>query len=118
MVILFLVPVAKAPVAAMYGGSNFVLHLVAPLLAAAAYLLFEQPNRLGAKQLVWCALPTLAYEVYYGVNALTHAQGGQVPLAYDWYHFLQGGAQTAIVIAPLFLLVTFVIAYALNRLAR
>ena len=118
VVLCFLVPLADMPIAAMYGGSNFVLHLVSPLCAVAAYVFLDGMQRASATSLIWCGLPTLAYEVYYGITAFSHMQGGQVPLQYDWYHFLAAGPAMAAVIAPLFLAITLITALALNRLAR
>ena len=117
VVIVFLIPVSGLPAERMYTGSNFILHLVAPLLALADYLLLAAPEKLGAKHLAWCCVPTLAYEVFYGTNALTHIQDGVVPAAYDWYHFLSAGPASVAVAAPLFLAVTLLLALALNRLA-
>ena len=117
VVIFFLVPTTGFDLASMYSGGNFLMHLVVPALAVATYAILEHPTFRTRRERLWCLVPTAAYEVFYGANALTHVQDGAVPAAYDWYRFLAAGPESAIVVVPLILAIAYLIVVAIDRLA-
>ncbi|MCR5088834.1 MAG: hypothetical protein K6C08_04890, partial [Oscillospiraceae bacterium] len=78
VVILFLGPMFGYK--QMYSGRDFILHLVAPLLAVISFLLWEE--NVSGGEVFWGALPVLLYASAYLLNLQAHGVENN-----DWYGF-------------------------------
>lgn len=67
-VIFFLGP--RLGYKAMFEGTNFILHGVAPLLAIISFVLFELNKKIKIKDSIYGLLPTIIYSIFYGRNVL------------------------------------------------
>ena len=86
---------------AMFEGSNLWLHLVLPLAAEAAFILFN-PMPMTRRDNALAVLPMLLYGVGYVGNILANGRD-----ANDWYSFLAWGYPAGVAIFLLILAVTF-----------
>ena len=77
----------------LYHGSNFMFHLVVPVLAVVELFLME--GELTFKMSVQSAIPTFLYGTGYFVNLLINGIG-QWPDTNDWYGFVNWGWGVAI----------------------
>lgn len=84
----------------MYKGSNFLLHLVNPILAIIVFLRYERTPRLAFRHTFTGIIPMLIYTVYYVAEAIRHSKNGVISPGYDWYGFFFNGVQSAIVMVP------------------
>lgn len=82
IVIFLLVPAFGLK--AMYTGRDFILHLVAPLMAVVTFCFFEKNIRPG--EAAWGAVSVLAYGAAYLLNIRKNGMEDN-----DWYGFAQYG---------------------------
>ncbi len=119
VVFTYLIPITGS-VMLMLLNSNLFFHLVIPVLSMLTFILFEGVD-LKLKDTLYGIVPTIVYATYYVINILVHVENGTVAPIYDWYWFVQGGIWTAFIVAPLILLVSWVISlvlYKLNKIVR
>ena len=102
----------------MYKGSNFLLHLVNPILAIIVFLRYERTPRLAFRHTFTGIIPMLIYTVYYVAEAIRHSKNGVISPGYDWYGFFFNGVQSAIVMVPLLIAITYAISFVLWRINR
>ncbi len=93
--------------------SNLFFHLFIPVISILTFVLFERTKSIKIKYTLYGMLPSLLYETYYITNILIHMENNKVSPMYDWYYFVQNGVSGALIVAPLMLLVTYIICIAL-----
>ena len=114
----YLVPVVGYGFKAMIMNSNLFFHLITPLLAIFTFILFENTDKIGKKEVIVGIVPTACYAIYYLINIVTHMTNGKVSPEYDWYFFMQGGIWTAFIVVPLMLLITYLISLFLWKINK
>ncbi len=113
VVFAYLGPFSSGGIPSMIRNSNLFFHLLTPVLSIITFVMFEKTNKIKFKQVFYGLLPTGLYSIYYMANILIHTENGKVSPLYDWYWFMQKGLWTAVIVIPLFLLLTFGISFAL-----
>ena len=98
--------------------SNLFFHFVIPVLSIFTFIFFEKSNVLFFKQTVLGVLPTIFYSIYYISNILLHMEKGKISPTYDWYHFVQNGVWTGLIVGPFLFLLSYGISYFLWRFNR
>lgn len=118
--VFYLVPITAATygVFALFTYSNFFLHLLNPILAIITFLFFEQTDKIAFRHTFTGIVPMLIYAVYYVSTALAHSSDGRVLKGYDWYGFFAFGTESAVIIVPIFILITYGISFLLWKLNR
>lgn len=118
--IFFLAPTMGATygVWSLFANSNFLLHLLNPVLSIVVFLAFEKTNRIARKHTFTAIIPLVVYAIYYTAAALTHVQDGAIMPGYDWYGFFFLGLKSAIVVLPLIIAITYGISFLLWKLNR
>ena len=102
----------------MYKGSNFLLHLVNPILAIFVFLRCERTSRIAFRHTWTGIIPMLIYAVYYVAEAVRHSDNGLIAPGYDWYGFFFNGVKSGVIMVPLLIFITYMISYVLWRLNR
>ncbi len=115
VVFAYLGPITEYGLASMLMNSNLFFHLVIPVLSIITFIFFERTDILKFKYSLYGMLPAIIYAVYYLINVLIHMDNGKVSPKYDWYWFVQNGVWTAIIVAPMILLITYFISLILWR---
>lgn len=118
VVFTYLGPITKGGVGRLLMNSNLFFHLVTPLLSIITFTLFERTNSLSFKDSFYGMLPTFLYEIYYLINIVIHMENGKVSPLYDWYWFVQNGVWTAVIVAPLMLLITYGLSFVIWKLNK
>ncbi len=118
--VFYLVPITAAAygVFALFTYSNFFLHLLNPILAIITFLFFEQTDKIAFRHTFTGIVPMLIYAVYYVSTALAHSSDGRVLKGYDWYGFFAFGTESAVIIVPILILLTYGISFLLWKLNR
>lgn len=118
--VFYLVPITAAAygVFALFTYSNFFLHLLNPILAIITFLFFEQTDSIAFRHTFTGIIPMLIYAVYYVSVALAHSSDGRVLKGYDWYGFFAFGTESAVIIVPILILLTYGISFLLWKLNR
>lgn len=94
-VLLYLAPVVEKSYPPLFKGANLYFHLLVPLLGVISFCFFEKGASISIPQVFLGLIPFALYGIYYSINALSHAENGQVSLKYDWYSFLANGIDKA-----------------------
>ena len=118
VVVTYLAPVIPNGFVLLFKNSNLFYHLVTPLLSIFTFIFFEKTDALSFKNSFYGIVPTFLYEIFYIVNILVHMENGKVSYIYDWYMFVQNGVWTAIIVAPLMLVITYVLSLIIWKLNR
>ena len=98
-VLCYLAPVVEKSYPPLFKGANLYFHLLVPLLGVIAFCFFEKSAEISVPQVFLGLIPFILYGIYYSINALSHAENGQVSLKYDWYSFLAKGIDKAAIAA-------------------
>lgn len=113
--------------AAQYGlfanfkNSNFLLHLLNPIVSLVAFLGFEKTKKIKFCHTFTGIAPLLLYACYYVINVLVHIENGVILKGYDWYGFFLLGPSSVFIVLPIVILITYLISlgvWKLNRLKR
>ena len=96
VVIFFLAPIVVKSYPELFKGANLYYHLLIPVLGIVSFCFFEKDCELSVRQTLCGMIPFVFYGIYYSINALSHAENGQVEEKYDWYRFLAHGTAKAI----------------------
>ena len=107
VVFIYLGPISKGGILSMLRNSNFFLHLIIPLLSIITFIFFEKNNKIKFRDTFWGLVPTLLYAIFYLVNVIIHMQNWKVSPIYDWYWFVQNGVWTALIVAPIIIIITY-----------
>lgn len=118
--IFFLAPTSAAAIGwfGLFYYNNFLMHLLNPVLAIVTFLFYEQTDSISFKHTFTGIIPMLIYAVYYVSIAFTHSSNGKISEGYDWYGFFVLGTASAVIVVPLFILLTYGISFLLWRLNR
>ena len=117
-VFAYLGPISKGGIPSMLMNSNLFFHLLIPVISMINFVIFERTNKLKFKYTFIGIVPTALYEIYYLINVLVHMENGVVSPVYDWYWFVQNGVWTAIIVAPMMIIITYIISLLLWRLNK
>ena len=118
VVFAYLGPISEGGIPSMLMNSNLFFHLLIPVISMINFAFFEKTEKLNFKYSFSGLIPTIVYSVFYLINVLVHTKNGIVSTQYDWYWFVQNGVWTAIIVAPLILIITYLISIILWRLNR
>lgn len=118
IVFTYLGPISKDGIISLLQNSNIFFHLVIPVLSIITFTLFERTNKLKLKDSLYGIIPTIIYAVLYLINILIHMENGKVSPVYDWYWFVQNGVKTAIIVAPMIIIISYIISLILWKLNR
>ncbi len=118
IVFTYLGPIAAGGIKSMLQNSNLFFHLIIPVLSIINLTLFEKTDKLKRKDTLYGIIPTVIYALFYLTNILIHVENGKVSPIYDWYWFVQGGIKTAIIVAPMIILITYIISLILWKINR
>ena len=102
----------------LFQGSNFIFHLLVPVLSFIAFVFFEKTDCIAFKCNFFSFIPLILYGIYYAVSVMTHMENGVVQPGYDWYQFFKLGAKSMLIVYPFFLGFSFLISYILWKLNR
>ena len=103
---------------AMYRGSNFLLHLVNPILSIVTFIGFEKTRGISFMHTFTATVPLILYAIYYTAETIRHTENGVIQRGYDWYGFFVLGLKSVFVILPLIILISWGISLALWKLNR
>ena len=109
VVFAYLGNIAKGGLPSLLMNSNLFFHLFIPIFSIITFILFERTKKINFKYTLYGIIPSFLYELYYIGNILVHMENNKVSPEYDWYYFVQNGVSTAVFVAPIMLLVTYVI---------
>ena len=118
IVFTYLGPISKDGIISLLQNSNIFFHLVIPVLSIITFTLFERTNKLKFKDTLYGIIPTIIYASLYIINLLIHIENGKVSPVYDWYWFVQNGVKTAIIVAPMIIIISYIISLILWKLNR
>ena len=103
---------------AMFYGSNIFLHLLNPLLSIIMFVCFEKTEKIAFRHTLTGIIPMVIYAVYYVAAALSHTHNGVIDKGYDWYGFFFAGPRSALIVAPMLVLLAWGISCALRKMNR
>jgi len=118
VVFLYLGPITEYGIIMMLQNSNLFFHLIIPVLSIITFIFFENTKALSFKDSFYGILPCFLYSLYYVTNVLVHMNNGKVSTVYDWYWLVQKGVWTALIVAPLFLIISYIISFILWKLNK
>ncbi len=118
VVFTYLGPISKDGIISLLQNSNLFFHLVIPVLSIITFTLFEKTNKLKFKDTLYGIIPTIIYATLYLINIIIHMENGKVSPVYDWYWFVQNGVKTAIIVAPMIIIISYIISLILWKLNR
>ena len=118
VVFTYLGPIAENGIISLLQNSNIFFHLIIPVLSIINLTMFEKTNKLEFKDTIYGLLPTIIYAIGYITNIIIHVENGKVSPIYDWYWFVQNGITFALIVAPIILLMTYIIALILWKLNK
>ena len=96
-VLLYLAPIVEKSYPPLFKGANLYFHLLVPLLGIISFCFFEKSAEISVPQVFLGLIPFGGYSIYYAINALSHAENGQVSIKYDWYSFLAKGTDKSVI---------------------
>lgn len=109
VVFTYLGPVVKGGLVALLMNSNLFFHLFIPVFSIITFIFLENDKKINFKYTIYGIIPTFLYEIYYLTNILVHMENNNVSPVYDWYYFVQNGVSSALIIAPIMLITTYII---------
>ena len=118
VVFAYLGRISEYGIVALLMNSNLFFHLIIPVFSILVFVILERNKNISFKYTLFGMAPTFLYELYYVCNILVHMENNKVSPVYDWYYFVQNGVHTAVIVAPMMLLVTYIIClilWALNK---
>lgn len=118
VVFVYLGPISKGGIFSMLMNSNLFFHLIVPALSILNFIFFEKTNKLRFKHTFYGIIPTIMYGGYYTINVLIHTENGIISPIYDWYWFVQNGVWTAIIVAPMIIVITYAISLVLWKMNK
>lgn len=98
--------------------ANFIMHLAVPVLSIVVFVLYEKTDSIALKHTFFSYIPLVLYGVYYAVVSFSHMENGVIENGYDWYQFFSLGVSGALLVYPVFVVLTFLLGYVLWKLNR
>ncbi len=118
IVFTYLGPISKDGIKSMLQNSNMFFHLIIPVLSIINFITFERTDKLKLKDTLYGTIPTIIYAIFYMTNLLLHVENGKVSPIYDWYWFVQNGIKTAIIVAPMIMIISYIISVILWKINK
>lgn len=118
VVFVYLGNIAENGLISLLLNSNLFFHLIIPLLNIIDFIFFIKKDNITYKYAFYGLIPTLLYAVFYTTNVIIHIENGRVSPKYDWYWFVQNGLWTIVIVAPMILLITYIISVILLLLNK
>ena len=118
VVFAYLGPISKGGIPSMLMNSNLFFHLLIPVISILNFICFEKTNNIRLKNTLCGLIPTALYEGYYLTNIFIHMENGKVSPIYDWYWFVQNGVWTSVIIAPMILVISWIISLLIWKLNK
>ncbi len=118
VVFVYLGNIAENGLISLLLNSNLFFHLIIPLLNIIDFIFFIKKENITYKYAFYGLIPTLLYAVFYTTNVIIHIENGRVSPKYDWYWFVQNGLWTIVIVAPMILLITYIISVILLLLNK
>lgn len=118
VVFAYLGPISKDGIVSMLQNSNLFFHLLIPVFSIITFCFFENTKLLSFKDSFYGLVPFLIYSLYYVTNILIHMENGKVSPTYDWYWFVQNGVWTAFIVAPIMLVITYLLSLVLWKINK
>lgn len=109
VVFIYLGPTSSGGIPSMLMNSNLFFHLIIPVLSMNSFMFIEKSNILSIKDTFLGLIPMLLYSVFYAINIFIHMENGFVSPIYDFYWFVQNGIWTIFIVAPLIMLLTYIL---------
>ena len=112
MVVCYLGPVVSKSFAIILMNCNLFFHLLVPLFAAIALMLFEPFMRVRFRVTFFNLIPLAGYSIFYSIVAFTHyvqEANPHIESKYDWYGIFLNGIPLAIVIFIALFVITFLV---------
>ena len=114
-VIFYLIPVMGSNWKFLVVGSQFIFHIIIPILCFITYTFYED-NKVDTKYILYNLIPITAYGLFYLVSGLTHMVDGKIDYEHDWYLFMRNGVVAGLITYAFFILFNLLIVYLLNKL--
>lgn len=113
--IFFLAPTMAAEYGwfANFKNSNFLFHLLNPILSIVVFLGFEKTEKINFRHTFSGILPLGLYAVYYVIQNIIHVEDGMVNKSYDWYGFFMMGLNSIFIVLPIIILFAYLISFGL-----
>ena len=118
VVFAYLGPISKDGIGSLLMNSNLFFHLLIPVVSILTFIIFERTDKIKFKYTFLGIIPTFLYEIYYLTNIFIHMENGKISPIYDWYWFAQNGVWTAAIVAPMMLVITYIISILIWRFNR
>lgn len=118
VVFAYLGPISKGGIGSMLMNSNLFFHLIIPVISMINFVSFEKTDKIKFKNTFYGLIPTVFYGFFYLANILIHMENGRISPIYDWYWFVQNGVWTAIIVAPMMIVITYMITLILWKLNK
>ncbi len=99
----------------LYTGSNFLYHLVIPLVAMADYCFIEKMGKVPFRDTFFATIPVLLYGTVYLLNIAINGVG-EWPYGNDWYGFTSWGAPITSGIFAGIILISWIVAVVMRGL--
>ena len=115
--LLYLAPMYGSEFLYLYMNTNFLFHLVVPILAFISYVKYEK-NDLDFKYSFVAIISMIIYSIFYTTNILMHLDNGNVVKEYDWYGFVLGGISSIGFVIIIILVITYLISYLIYKLNK
>lgn len=115
-VLFYLCPILGSNFYKLFLDTNFLYHLVVPVLGIISFIFFEYDyeKSINIKYTFVGIVPMLIYSTYYCINAFSHIdENGNVPWKYDVYAFASKGVGIAIVMVFVMIAFTYLISFLL-----
>ena len=114
-VVFYLIPVSGSDWKLLVVGSQFIFHIVNPILCFITCTFYED-NKVDNKYLIYNLIPITAYGFFYLTMSLTHVVDGVIPYEYDWYLFMKNGLLIGLITYAFFIIFNYVLVYFLNMI--
>ena len=95
---------------ALYENSNFLFHLLNPILSIVVLTCFEKTTKMKFFTTFVTLIPVFLYAIYYVGATTAHISEGVIENGYDWYGFFVSGVQYI----PVVLFIVGLIAYGIG----
>lgn len=115
-VFIYLIPVSGDNWLFLVSGSQFIFHILNPILAFITFIFFED-NKVECKYVLYNIFPITLYGIFYLSVALTHRVNGVIPYEYDWYLFMSHGIKIGLITFAIMTVFNMIIVYVLNSLS-
>ncbi len=110
--------IAKGGILSLLMNSNLFFHLIIPVTSILSFILFEKSSNMSFKYTFYGIIPSVLYGIYYIGNILVHMENGKVSPLYDWYWFVQNGVWSALIVAPMIFLISYLISLIIWKLNK